>query len=350
MEIGDETIESSHIVSKMMDSMPQINMAGVLSHTCSWIINSGATEHITCSDRNLIDILTTPSESSVKIPNGESVPVHAIGSLYLPNGLYLRRVLYIPKFQCSLLSASRLTSDLNCTLTFFSDFCTLQDIPSRKLIGVGKFCNGLYYMDFPICEGVAMSVSVTSELWHQRLGHASDGKLHHISFLKGFRRSDNFCDPCIRAKQTRLPFSSSSIKTTRCFELIHCDIWGGYRCDSIFGARLWPIHDERTWRHFFRIATNEYEGVAHLRGSFSDPATKFDVPRNSRRGRPIINIWSEEQPPNVSKLRISRYEDCQKRLRQMVLDVGDEEMLHRGIFHYEDEDEGGSDEDDDADE
>ncbi|CAH9123435.1 unnamed protein product [Cuscuta epithymum] len=42
------------------------------------------------------------------------------------------------------------------------------------------------------------------------------------------------------------------------------------------------------------------------------------------------------------------YEDCQKRLRQMALDVGDEEMLHRGIFHYEDKDEGGSDEEDDA--
>ncbi|CAH9106171.1 unnamed protein product [Cuscuta epithymum] len=42
------------------------------------------------------------------------------------------------------------------------------------------------------------------------------------------------------------------------------------------------------------------------------------------------------------------YEDCQKRLRQMALDVGDEDMLHRGIFHYEDEDAGGSDEEDDS--
>ncbi|CAH9137190.1 unnamed protein product [Cuscuta epithymum] len=85
-----------------------------------------------------------------------------------------------------------------------------------------------------------MSVSISSDIWHQRLGHASDGKLHHINSLKGFRRSDNFCDPCIRAKQTRLPFPTSSIKTTRCFELIHCDIWGGYRCDSLSGAR-WNI-------------------------------------------------------------------------------------------------------------
>ncbi|CAH9054893.1 unnamed protein product, partial [Cuscuta europaea] len=42
------------------------------------------------------------------------------------------------------------------------------------------------------------------------------------------------------------------------------------------------------------------------------------------------------------------HEDCQKRLQRMTLDVGDEEMLRRDIFHYEDE--GGSDEEDDADE
>ncbi|CAH9083897.1 unnamed protein product, partial [Cuscuta epithymum] len=44
------------------------------------------------------------------------------------------------------------------------------------------------------------------------------------------------------------------------------------------------------------------------------------------------------------------HEDCLKRLRRMTLDVGDEDMLHRGIFHYEDEDASGSDEEDDADE
>ncbi|CAH9091678.1 unnamed protein product [Cuscuta epithymum] len=32
----------------------------------------------------------------------------------------------------------------------------------------------------------------------------------------------------------------------------------------------------------------------------------------------------------------------------MALDVGDEDMLHRGIFHYEDEDASGSDEEDDS--
>ncbi|CAH9085646.1 unnamed protein product [Cuscuta epithymum] len=250
----------SHEAIFSSSSNAQINMAYTLPHARPWIIDSGASEHITCSDVNLFDIVTHTTEPSVKIPNGESVPVHSIGSLYLPNGLCLKRVLYIPKFQCNLLSASRLTSDLSCTLTFFPDFCVLQELSSRKLIGVGRLRDGLYYMESPGSERVALSVSITSDLWHQRLGHASDGKLHHISSLKGFQQSSNFCDPCLRAKQTRLPFPTSTIKTTRCFELIHCDIWGGYRSDSLSGARYFlSIVDDFTRGVWVYLMKNKSE-------------------------------------------------------------------------------------------
>ncbi|CAH9112219.1 unnamed protein product [Cuscuta epithymum] len=260
MEVGGPTVKTCHenMISSLLGA--QVNMAYTLPHARPWIIDSGATEHITCSDINLFDIMNHIPQPPVRIPNGESIPVHAVGSLYLPNGLHLKRVLYIPQFQCNLISVSRLTSDLNCTLTFFSDFCVFQDLSTRKLIGVGKFRDGLYYLESQKSEGVAMSVSITSDLWHQRLGHASDGKIHHISSLKGFQRNDNFCDPCIRAKQTRLPFPKGGIKTTRCFELIHCDIWGPYRCDSISGARYFlSIVDDYTRGVWVYLMKNKSE-------------------------------------------------------------------------------------------
>lgn len=42
---------------------------------------------------------------------------------------------------------------------------------------------------------------------------------------------------CPQAKQTRLPLISSSISSTAVFDLIHCDILGGYHTPSISGAR-----------------------------------------------------------------------------------------------------------------
>ncbi|CAH9085145.1 unnamed protein product [Cuscuta europaea] len=57
------------------------------------------------------------------------------------------------------------------------------DLSSRKLIGVGRCHNGLYYLESPENKGVAMAVSVNLDLWHQRLGHASDNSSN--SELKG---------------------------------------------------------------------------------------------------------------------------------------------------------------------
>ena len=37
------------------------------------------------------------------------------------------------------------------------------------------------------------------------------------------------CDVCLRAKQSRDHFPIIENKATDIFELIHCDLWGGYR-------------------------------------------------------------------------------------------------------------------------
>ena len=46
----------------------------------------------------------------------------------------------------------------------------------------------------------------------------------------------SLCDICFRAKQTRDVFFESCNKTTKCFELIHVDVWGPYRVPSSSGA------------------------------------------------------------------------------------------------------------------
>lgn len=59
----------------------------------------------------------------------------------------------------------------------------MQDLPSRKLIGVGKEKCGLYYSELMKKRGMAYSVTVKPKIWHQRLGHASSEKLRNIRLL-----------------------------------------------------------------------------------------------------------------------------------------------------------------------
>ncbi|CAH9146114.1 unnamed protein product [Cuscuta epithymum] len=51
----------------------QVNMAGKQRFTPSWIIDSGASEHITCDSARLSDLIRNSSESPVRIPNGLSL-------------------------------------------------------------------------------------------------------------------------------------------------------------------------------------------------------------------------------------------------------------------------------------
>ncbi|CAH9094848.1 unnamed protein product [Cuscuta europaea] len=59
-------------------------------------------------------------------------------------------------------------------------------------------------MDTLASERVALQVSSKFEVWHQRLGHASNEKLSHIDILQSFKKDIPFCDSCVRAKQTRI--------------------------------------------------------------------------------------------------------------------------------------------------
>ena len=85
------------------------------------------------------------------------------------------------------------------------------------------------------CCSPSSQVTSSTILWHRRLGHLSSSRLDFMAkHLLNFPfQSNNACDVCALAKQSRLPFSISSISSIRPFELIHCDIWGPYKIASL---------------------------------------------------------------------------------------------------------------------
>jgi len=45
------------------------------------------------------------------------------------------------------MSVSRVTRDLNCSITFLPSECILHDLMTRMAIDLGKKQGGLYYLD-----------------------------------------------------------------------------------------------------------------------------------------------------------------------------------------------------------
>lgn len=98
----------------------------------------------------------------------------------------------------------------------------------KKVIGLAKERDGLYYLDrspsFSHAPQAASTQSIV-DLWHYCLGHLSHSILPYFSSLDS-KILFNKCSfiVCLMAKQTRLPFSISSISSSNCLDLRHMDI------------------------------------------------------------------------------------------------------------------------------
>jgi Integrase core domain len=211
--------------------LKNLNNKGILSSNCvqsslhsdnCWVIDSGATDHMTGS----LDLLQNNSKAHnyrpVIVANGSQVPIDQIGTTNILSN-NISGVLYLPNFTSNLLSVSKITKELNCNVIFSPTNVVFQDIVTKRTIGEGKLDNGLYYLDISNKALAANSVE-DNKLWHWRISHASDFVLNKLLNLRNLDNST--FDICRFAKQTRLSFTLSNSKTSKNFELVHSDVWG----------------------------------------------------------------------------------------------------------------------------
>ena len=83
----------------------------------AWIIDSGATDHMTFDSRQ-VSPLKSSSQHSVSTANGTSIQIIGEGSLSLTNTLNLDSVLVVPSLNYNLLSVSKITTALFCVVIF----------------------------------------------------------------------------------------------------------------------------------------------------------------------------------------------------------------------------------------
>jgi transposase InsO family protein len=216
----------------------------------TWIIDSGATDHMTFDSRQ-VSPLKSLSQKFISTANGSSAPVIGEGSLSLNKTLNLDSVLVVPSLDYNLLSVSQITTTLSCVVIFWPDYCVFKDIRTRRTIGYGTKRGKLYYLDLEKHSSnkrhQALAVDGSEKkggnsdvwLWHRRLGHTSFGYLKRL-FPRLFTNLDVSslrCEVCELAKSHRASFPSSMNKSLTPFMLIHSDVWGPSKVDSLGGSR-----------------------------------------------------------------------------------------------------------------
>lgn len=271
MDILQKLFSKANMSSEVV-SQPSFSQALHVSHspTTSWIVDSGASDHMT-GDKSLFSTYTSCQvNQTVRIANGSRSHVAGIGTICISEKLTLYSVLYVPDLDCNLISVSKLNRDHHCETKFFAKYCVFQDLASGKMIGSADYCAGLYLLKVHHsikksissfqCQSTQSSESISQSnsdstimLWHYRLGHPNFmylKKLFPSLFINKNARLYQ-CETCQFAKHTRTTYSPRPYKPTTPFSLIHGDIWGPSRIPNVSGARWFLLlvddHTRLSW-------------------------------------------------------------------------------------------------------
>ncbi|GMF25738.1 unnamed protein product [Phytophthora fragariaefolia] len=216
------------------------------SRSAGWLIDSGATAHMTPHRNDLFEYKDLDSNIEVTIADGKKIRVVGTGSVRL-TGIGGKRikmidVLYIPGLDRQLLSVSRL-AERGMSVEFQKKSCTIWN--KSNAIASGKKVGKAYVLD---CEkDLAHYVEYAGvdsewELWHARTGHLNKDALAKtqrattgMPALK--HKSMTLCGGCMKGKQTVAHFPSRSMsKTTKVLLLVHTDVMGPMKTKSKGGG------------------------------------------------------------------------------------------------------------------
>ncbi|RVW16747.1 Retrovirus-related Pol polyprotein from transposon RE2 [Vitis vinifera] len=221
--------------------------------------DSGASDHLSGNKDLFSSITTTSTLPTVTLANGSQTVAKGIGlALPLPS-LPLTSVLYTPECPFNLISISKITRTLNCSITFSDKFVTLQDRSTGKTIGIGRESQGLYHLTSDSSPAVCISTD-TPLLVHNRLGHPSLSKFQKM--VPRFSTLSSLpCESCQLGKHTRVSFPKRLNNRAKSpFELVHTDIWGPCRTASTLGFQYFVTfiddysRSERKNRHLVETA------------------------------------------------------------------------------------------------
>lgn len=147
--------------------------------TSEWILDTGATHHVTSDLNNLSSFYNYTGTDSLQIGNGAGLHIENIGSSSLSfssHSILLLDILHVPTFSKNLISISKLLQDNpSLTLAFSSSSCLFKDIHTKTMLLQVPSSKGLYHLSFGLSTPPQAFVGskISADTWHARLGHPS---------------------------------------------------------------------------------------------------------------------------------------------------------------------------------
>ncbi|CAA7019426.1 unnamed protein product [Microthlaspi erraticum] len=217
---------------------PRANLAlGSPYDPNQWLLDSGATHHMTSDLQNLSLHQPYYGSDDVIVADGSTLPITHTGSTTLPSSirdLKLHKILCVPDIHRNLISVYRLCNTNQVSVEFFPASFQVKDLSTGVPLLQGKTKNELY--EWPVSQSQAAAFSTatnsraSASLWHYRLGHPSSSILDNVisTFSLPVSASSQkllSCSNCLINKSHKLPFSENTIVSTHPLHYLYSDVW-----------------------------------------------------------------------------------------------------------------------------
>lgn len=214
-----------------------------------WYIDSGASQHMSCSSDSMSDYCAFSIPQKIKLGDNRTLDAVGKGSIDLNinvEGCFklctLVDVLYVPELKKNLFSVRSIV-DKDFTVKFDNVKCTI--LKNDVIVATGIKVNNMFVLDSDNMHVLNSSTVIgNSDLWHQRYGHLNMDYLksvHDKKLVYGFDfcgTDKSVCVGCIKGKQCRLPFPKNEAnRAETVLGIVHSDVCGPMETTSLGGSR-----------------------------------------------------------------------------------------------------------------
>lgn len=224
-------------------------------------IDSGSTQHLFRSLAGFLPETVRPCKVPITVAGGKTIYATHTGvrrfKVQLPDGsigsVDLLDALYVPRLRHNLISVRKF-DELGLSVSVSRGLLTVSDAAQRVFM-CADLRRGLYRVRTPprssppaaAAANVASSAGLpVADAWHRRLAHAALPYLQRVLGARQMKGVLSFCDACVRAKMTRVPFRSkarrraanAAVKVAKAMEplsLVVSDLCGPFRIQSLSG-------------------------------------------------------------------------------------------------------------------
>lgn len=221
-----------------------------------WCLDSGCTSHLCNDPKKFVHFSKVVSEK-LNLASNTSTAITGRGTIHLntevdgkSKSLNLENALHVPDLRTNLLYVSKIT-DKGLKVVFDGNAARVIDRDGNTKLEATRV-NGLYSLqenkhECRVATATGKnrgSVGAPMETWHRRMDYLNirhlsasdrDGTVRGISIVGPER--DFKCEVCVRCKMTKTPFPKRSDRQTELLDLIHSDVCGPMKIESIGESR-----------------------------------------------------------------------------------------------------------------